>query len=80
MIDLFLKWSNCITFVKHVKQRNVRVIFVIPKYTSQECYKCHHIEKGNRKKDVFHFKKCGHRDHADHNASKNIALCTSVAV
>ncbi|WCK54312.1 transposase [Aneurinibacillus sp. Ricciae_BoGa-3] len=66
--------------IQRAEKCNVRVIFVNPKYTSQECPKCHHIEKANRNKDVFHCMKCGHRDHADHNASKNIALSTSIAV
>ncbi len=62
-------------------------------HTSQTCHKCHHRSAENRKSQaVFHCKKCGHQEHADINAAKNIrslaagpavtarrALCTSKA-
>lgn len=56
------------------------LIKVDPKYTSQKCNKCGHIEKGNRKSQAhFECKSCGHIDNADINASKNI-LAAGLAV
>jgi len=49
------------------------VLKVNPKYTSQKCSKCEHIEKTNRNQSNFECKKCGYKLHADLNASKNIA-------
>ncbi|MCE2432671.1 MAG: transposase [Candidatus Latescibacteria bacterium] len=50
-----------------------------PKYTSQTCAECGHCEKGNRHTQAsFLCKVCGHKDHADRNAARNIrarALC-----
>jgi IS605 OrfB family transposase len=45
---------------------------VTPYYTSQRCYVCGHTERGNRHGEVFLCLKCGHKDNADKNASKNI--------
>ncbi|MFF1685111.1 MULTISPECIES: zinc ribbon domain-containing protein [unclassified Streptomyces] len=40
----------------------------------QECSKCHHTARGNRRSQaVFACRVCGFVDHADHNASHNIA-------
>ena len=50
-----------------------RVVFVNPKNTSLECFLCDHVSKENRKsQSEFLCVKCGHRDHADLNAAKNI--------
>ncbi|GGL61517.1 RNA-guided endonuclease InsQ/TnpB family protein [Halocalculus aciditolerans] len=49
---------------------------VDPAYTSQTCALtwCRHVERGNRRKDRFKCRSCGHQDHADRNASVNIAI------
>ncbi|MFI9776138.1 zinc ribbon domain-containing protein [Streptomyces sp. NPDC051956] len=50
------------------------VVYVDPAYTSQECSTCHHTARGNRPSQaVFSCRVCGFVDHADHNASHNIA-------
>ena len=50
-----------------------KVIAVDPKYTSQSCNQCGHVEKDNRKtQSKFKCMFCGHTDHADLNASANI--------
>jgi len=50
-----------------------QIAFVDPRYTSQKCSKCAHIEKRNRKSQSdFCCKKCGFKHNADLNASKNI--------
>lgn len=53
---------------------NNRVAYrkVNPAYTSQRCYACGHIERGNRNGEMFLCLKCGHADNADINAAKNI--------
>lgn len=44
-------------------------------YTSQGCAltACEHVERANRKRKRFKCKSCGHQDHADRNASVNVA-------
>lgn len=49
------------------------VVFVNPRFTSQQCHVCGHIAAGNRESQaVFRCQQCGHTDHADANAAKNI--------
>lgn len=46
---------------------------VHPAYTSQECPACGHVDSENRKtQDKFSCVVCGHTDHADVNAARNI--------
>ena len=56
------------------KKAGVPVVYVDPAYTSQECSQCHHIERGNRPSQArFACRSCGFVEHADLNASHNIA-------
>ncbi|MCG3197126.1 MAG: hypothetical protein GHCLOJNM_01610 [bacterium] len=53
--------------------------FVDPRYTSQRCNKCGHIDRANRpkgEKRQSHFEcvKCGHKDNADKNAARNLSI------
>ena len=49
------------------------VIYVDAKHSSQECRKCGHVARENRESQaVFQCNACGHSDHADANAAKNI--------
>lgn len=51
----------------------VKVEYVDPRYTSQKCSRCGHIERENRQSQSwFVCKKCGFRHNADLNAAKNI--------
>lgn len=50
----------------------VDVVFVDPKYTSQTCRRCGHIDKGNRSGEMFKCKECGFAGNADYLASLNI--------
>ena len=51
----------------------IKVGFVDPRYTSQKCSQCGHIERGNRPtQSEFRCKKCGFECHGDYNASMNI--------
>lgn len=46
---------------------------VNPRHTSQKCHSCGHIDRANRPSQArFACVLCGHRDHADINAAKNI--------
>lgn len=49
------------------------IIEVDPAYTSQRCHLCGHTAPENRKSQaVFECTNCGHADHADTNAARNI--------
>ena len=49
------------------------VIFVDPRFTSLQCRACGHTAPGNRESQaVFRCVSCGHGDHADANAARNI--------
>jgi IS605 OrfB family transposase len=51
-----------------------RVEKIDPAYTSQTCNACGHCAAENRESQaVFRCRACGHADHADVNAAKNIA-------
>jgi putative transposase len=51
----------------------VQVVFVDPRFTSQQCHVCGHTAAGNRESQaVFRCQACGHLDHADRNAALNI--------
>ena len=68
------------TFIEYKARRaGIHVEPVDPKYTSQTCAACGHCEKDNRQNQAsFLCKVCGHKDHADRNAARNIrakALC-----
>jgi putative transposase len=56
------------------------VVYVNARYTSQQCHACGHTTADNRDSQaVFVCKRCGHHDHADANAAKNI-LARGLAV
>jgi putative transposase len=49
------------------------VIYVDPRFTSQQCRACGHIASASRESQaVFRCVSCGHEDHADANAAKNV--------
>lgn len=48
------------------------VLFVKPHHTSQICARCGHRSKENRVGQKFECRACGHTDHADLNAARNI--------
>jgi putative transposase len=51
----------------------VMVVFVDPRFTSQECHACGHTDTANRDSQaIFACLSCGYQDHADRNAALNI--------
>lgn len=65
------------TFIQYkAEMEGITVEFVVPNYTSQTC-KCGHREKKNRNGLKFACKKCDYKNHADLNASINIAKAIS---
>lgn len=55
------------------KASGVTVVFVDPRFTSQQCRACGHIAPSSRESQaVFRCVSCGHADHADTNAAHNI--------
>jgi putative transposase len=61
--------------VYKAKLGGVLLVTVNPRNTSRTCFVCGHCDKGNRKsQERFSCLSCGHEDHADHNAARNIGL------
>jgi putative transposase len=60
-------------FLEYKAEANgCRVVGVDPRYTSQRCNACGHIERANRKsQNDFCCRKCDRRQNADLNAAKN---------
>lgn len=54
------------------KSLGKNISFIDPRYTSQKCNCCECIDKKNRIREKFECISCGHSDHADLNAAKNI--------
>ncbi|CAC11617.1 transposase related protein [Thermoplasma acidophilum] len=54
------------------KMNGIPLTYVDPRYTSKECSRCGYI--GIREDKSFECPRCGHVDHADANASFNIAV------
>ena len=67
----FAQFQAFVTY--KAEARGLEVGFVDPRYTSQKCSQCGHIERGNRpSQSEFRCKKCGFECHGDYNASMNI--------
>lgn len=56
------------------KEKGIDVKQVDPSYTSQRCYECGEIDNTVRDGNNFKCNGCGHTDHADMNAARNIAV------
>jgi transposase len=70
---LNIGWSAFEARLSHaLERRGGHLIKVEPAYTSQTCHACGVIDAASRKGQVFHCVHCGHEDHADVNAAKNI--------
>jgi IS605 OrfB family transposase len=73
----FVQLRTFITYKARLVGIPIRVID--PRYTSQQCACCGFIDPGNRRSQAeFLCLACGHTDHADVNAAKNIAVRATV--
>jgi transposase len=70
-------WGRLVTRLEH--KAPGRVEKIDPAYTSQICHACGHRAAESRESQaVFRCRACGHADHADVNAAKNIAVGRTV--
>lgn len=62
------------TFLEYkAKLAGVPFVTVDPRYSSQTCSVCGHVDRANRpSQDTFLCVSCGHAAHADHNAAINL--------
>ena len=70
--------------INKFKQYGKKVYLVSKTYPStQTCYNCGHVKKGNEKiarERTYHCKNCGHVDDRDENAAKNLWACKEVTL
>jgi IS605 OrfB family transposase len=56
-------------------REGIIVNVIDPRYSSQRCHSCGHIDEENRKtQSEFECVSCGNKQNADYNASKNISI------
>ena len=69
-------------FIEYKAQLAGVVLGIVdPKNTSRTCAECGHCEKANRQsQEKFLCKRCGHQNHADINAARNIRARASVSM
>lgn len=74
-------WGGFLLALEHKARYNgSQIVKVNPAYTSQTCHACKHVAPESRESQaVFRCVACGHEDHADVNAAKNI-LAAGLAV
>ncbi|MFU8874288.1 RNA-guided endonuclease InsQ/TnpB family protein [Micromonospora sp. SL4-19] len=74
-------WGGFLLKLEHAaRYHGAHIEKVNPAYTSQTCHACKHIAPESRESQaVFRCVACGHQDHADVNAAKNI-LAAGLAV
>ncbi len=67
-------WGGFLLKLEHAaRYHGATVVKVSPAYTSQTCNACKHVARESRESQaVFRCVACGHQDHADVNAAKNI--------
>lgn len=75
-------WGKFFELLEYKLERNGgKLVRVDPKFTSQKCSCCGHIEKENREtQSRFICKSCGNTLNADYNASVNILNAVGTAV
>ncbi len=67
-------WGQLASLLSYKAESAGRVVVTVdPRHTSQTCAECGHVEAGNRvTQEAFRCCSCGHADHADINAARNI--------
>ncbi len=77
-MNAYLYASNLAHLPEQIKwataKRGMAAHTVKAAYSSQECSRCHYVDRANRvSQQTFCCVHCGYQDHADHNASLNLA-------
>jgi len=66
-------WGDLISKIEYVAAKSGKVFLKVnPRHTSQTCSACGCIDKANRDGEKFICTSCGHFDHADLQAARNI--------
>jgi putative transposase len=66
-------WGDLGLKVVHLAAKQGKTVIKInPKYSSQECRNCGHVDKANRENEKFICTQCGYHEHADIGAAKTI--------
>jgi putative transposase len=67
-------WGTLLSLLSYKAESAGRTLVTVnPHHTSQRCAECGHVDAGNRvTQAVFRCLACGHEDHADVNAARNI--------
>jgi putative transposase len=66
-------WGQLLRFVTYkAAEAGRQVIAVDPRRTSQTCHACGVVDRENRHAAEFRCISCGHVDHADINAARNV--------
>ena len=60
------------------KELSVKITYINPAYTSQECASCGYIDKNNRRGELFYCKLCNKKLHADVNGARTILKRSSL--
>jgi hypothetical protein len=77
-MNAYLYASNLAHLPEQIKwataKRGMAAHTVKAAYSSQECSRCHYVNRANRvSQQTFCCVHCGYQDHADHNAALNLA-------
>ncbi len=67
-------WGQFVTILRAKAEDAGRVVIAVdPRHTSQTCSECGHVAAANRVSQAeFRCRACGHEQHADINAARNI--------
>ncbi len=66
-------WTELTSKIEYLAAKQGKIVVKVnPRYSSQECRNCGHVDKLNRDKERFICTNCGHIDHADIAAAKTI--------
>lgn len=72
-------WGGLFQKVGWLARKSGKPVFKeTPRFSSQECRKCHHVAKDNRSGEKFICQNCGHIEHADTQASRNLQRRTGL--
>lgn len=66
-------WFGLISKIEYMAAKSGKVLLKVdPRHTSQTCSACSFVDKASRDREKFICTECGHFDHADKQAARNI--------